>query len=161
MAINRAGHDPRRSYVERLNGISGLFQGLYRLPILSTGRSARNVIREQKMTGIRTHRRSHSLTVESYEPNAIAVSIGVTIGKNIEETLPLATTEASLLNSTTLIFAKCADILRMVFPVFTSQRKTDRSPPDETNLALSCALKEDEQRSVRHVSHSLIGAERG
>jgi hypothetical protein len=55
--------------------------------------------------------------------------------------LPLATTEASALNSTTLIFVRWADILRIVFPVVTSQRKTDRSPPEETNLVLSCALE--------------------
>jgi hypothetical protein len=57
--------------------------------------------------------------------------------------LPLATTEASALNSTTLIFARWADILRIVFPVVTSQRKTDRSPPEETNLVLSCALERE------------------
>ena len=50
-------------------------------------------------------------------------------------------TEASALNSTTLIFARWADILRIVLPVVTSQRKTDRSPPEETNLVLSCALE--------------------
>lgn len=84
MTINRTGHDPRRSDVERLNGISGLFQSLYRLAILRTGRLAPNVIREGNDDWIRTHRMSHSLTVESYEPNVIAVSIGVTIGKSIE-----------------------------------------------------------------------------
>jgi len=63
--------------------------------------------------------------------------------------LPLATTEASVLNSTTFIFARWADILRIVFPVLTSQRKTDRSPPDETNLALSCALEEEEKKRTQ------------
>jgi hypothetical protein len=62
--------------------------------------------------------------------------------------LPLATTEASALNSTTLIFARWADILRIVFPVVTSQRKTDRSPPEETNLVLSCALEKHKRNKM-------------
>lgn len=87
----------------------------------------------------------------------------MTIDKGHRGDLPLATTEASLLNSTTLIFAKWADILRMVFPVLTSQRKTDRSPPEETNLVLSCALEEAEKGTAAMGSKtraSLIGAER-
>ena len=36
VTINGAGHDPRRPHVECLNGISSLFQCLYRLSILRT-----------------------------------------------------------------------------------------------------------------------------
>src|SRR6266404_65343 len=71
--------------------------------------------------------------------------------------LPLATTVASALNSTTLILVKWADILRSVFPVVTSQRKTDRSPPEETNLVLSCALKQAIGRSCTDAF--IIGAD--
>lgn len=69
----------------------------------------------QRMQG--THLRSQSLTEASKDP--------------------LATTLASSLNSTVLIFPICPAILRMVAPVDTSHRKTDLSPPDEANLLLS------------------------
>lgn len=56
--------------------------------------------------------------------------------------VPLATTLASLLNSTTCTLPKCPESRRMVVAVATSQRKTDLSPPDDANLALSSDLGE-------------------
>ena len=64
------------------------------------------------------------------------------------EDAPLISTLASALKATTLIFAICPGILRIVFPVVTSQRKTDLSPPDDANRALSCALTVDVVRRV-------------
>ena len=54
--------------------------------------------------------------------------------------LPLARTVASLLNSTTCILLICAAIRLVVVPLATSHRKTERSPPDDANLALSWEL---------------------
>ena len=51
--------------------------------------------------------------------------------------VPLATTLASALKSTTKIFPMCPAILRIVVPVMTSHRNTERSPPEDANFALS------------------------
>lgn len=54
--------------------------------------------------------------------------------------VPLASTLASALNSTAWTLPMWPASRRVVTPVATSQTKTDLSPPDDANLALSWLL---------------------
>lgn len=88
-----------------------------------------------------TYRRSHSLTVESYDPDHIVSScVGEGNGDCQDDNVPLARTLASALKSTAYTLPICPDIRRIVVPVMTSHKNTARSPPALANLALSCAL---------------------
>lgn len=63
--------------------------------------------------------------------------------------VPLAKTLESSLNSTTNIFPICPAILRVVVPDITSHRNTERSPPEDASLLLSCDLPQKPLSIVR------------
>lgn len=59
----------------------------------------------------------------------------------MEAYIPLARTLASSLNSTAKIFPMWPDMRLTVVPATTSHKKTERSPPADANLLLSCDLE--------------------
>jgi hypothetical protein len=64
---------------------------------------------------------------------------------------PLASTCASLLNTTENTFPKCPCRRRRIVPDATSHTKTVLSPPQLANFALSCALRRQQGAYFRGV----------
>lgn len=87
------------------------------------------------------YRMSHNLTVASYDPvRATRPCQREEAGYDTRADAPLASTLASALNSTACTLPMWPASRRVVTAVATSQTKTDLSPPEEANLALSWLL---------------------